>query len=99
MMRPEIPKQLTRRNRFWRWIVLAASIPLAIYFVGSMVFYSWLSAAQSERWPVEKASLWAGGAAALSAVSLSALVYCTVTLIRDTNRRYRASLRGDTHAT
>jgi len=65
------------------------SVP-AIYYAGvSVVFYSWLSAAEPERWPPDRAGLWAGGALVLTVLFIAIFIYCLVSLIKETNRRYR----------
>ncbi len=53
------------------------------------MYYAWLSAAQPERWPPERAGAWAYGAALLALVLLAVFIYCLVSLIREANRQYR----------
>jgi len=55
----------------------------------SVIFYSWLNAAEPECWPPEKAGLWAGGAAILTILFLALFIYSLVSLIREVNRKYR----------
>ena len=55
----------------------------------SAIFYSWLNAANPERWPAEKAGLCAGGAAILTILFLALFIYCLVALIKEVNRKYR----------
>jgi hypothetical protein len=65
------------------------SLP-AIYYAGvSVVYYAWLSAAAPERWPPDRAGLWVGGALALTVLFLGVFIYCVVSLIKESNRRYR----------
>ncbi|MGE5242516.1 MAG: hypothetical protein ACM3NI_12800 [Bacteroidota bacterium] len=52
-------------------------------------FYAWLSAAAPERWPPERAALWAYSALALACLFFGFFVYCVVSLIKEANRQYR----------
>jgi hypothetical protein len=81
---------LTKRQKTLRWLGLVLSLPAAAYAVLSFIFYSWLSAAEPERWPPERAGLWAGGAALLAVIFLGVFIYCIVTLIRNANAEYRS---------
>ena len=80
---------LTKRKRLLTWLGLILSLPAAGYAGVSFIFYTWLSAAEPERWPPERAGLWAGGAAILALMFFALFVYCLISLIRDANRRYR----------
>jgi len=71
------------------WVGLALSLPAGGYAALSFIFYSWLSAAEPERWSPERAGLWAGGAAILALLFLGIFIYCLVSLIREANRKYR----------
>jgi hypothetical protein len=53
----------------------------------SFFFYAWMSAAAPDRWPPERARLWAGGSAALCVTFSAAVVYFVVALIRHENRK------------
>ena len=68
---------------------MLSSLPATCYAGVSVIFYSWLSAAEPERWPTERASLWAGGALIITIVFIGLFIYCLVSLIKETNREYR----------
>jgi len=80
---------MTRRRKLFLWTGLALSIPAAGYAALSFVFYSWLSAAEPERWPPGRAGVWAGGAAILALAFLALFIYCLVSLVKEANRAYR----------
>ena len=80
---------MTKRRKIFTWLGLILSLLAAGYAGVSFIFYAWLSAAEPERWPPERAGLWAGSAALLALVLFSLFVYCLVSLIREANRRYR----------
>ena len=62
----------------------------AIYYAGiSVIYYSWLSASNPERWPAERAGLWSGSAMILTILFIALFIYCLVSLIKETNRKYR----------
>jgi flagellar biogenesis protein FliO len=65
------------------------SLPATYYSGISVIFYSWLNAAEPERWPAEKAGLWAGGTLILTILFVSIFIYCVVFLIKDANKKYR----------
>jgi hypothetical protein len=67
------------------WIGLLSSVLGVFYFGMSAVTYVWLNAASPDRWPLERAGMWAAGAALLCVVSLGGLSYCAVSLIRRAN--------------
>jgi hypothetical protein len=71
------------------WFGLVFSLPAAGYAGVSFIFYAWLSAAEPERWPPERAGVWAIGSLVIGILFFSLFVYCIVSLIRDANRRYR----------
>jgi TRAP-type C4-dicarboxylate transport system permease small subunit len=81
--------QMTRRRKIWLWLGLVFSLPAAAYAGISVVFYAWLNAAEPERWPAEKAALWAYSALALAVVFFLLFVYCLVSLIKKANRKYK----------
>jgi len=68
---------------------LIVSAPATFNSAMSVVFYSWLSAAEPERWPVEKAAIWAGGSLLLTIIFFSIFVYCIVSLVKMANKKYR----------
>jgi len=80
---------VTKRRKILLWIGLVTSVPAGGYAGISVIFYSWLNAAEPERWPSEKAGLWAGGAAILTILFLALFIYCVVSLIRETNQKYK----------
>jgi hypothetical protein len=82
---------MTNRRKLFTWLGLFLSLPAAGYAGVSFIFYSWLSAAEPERWPPERAGVWAFGALALAIIFLGLFVYCIVSLIREANRRHRES--------
>jgi len=55
----------------------------------SFVFYAWLNAAEPERWPAEKAAVWAYSSLAFAIIFLAVFIYCVVSLIKEANRKYR----------
>jgi hypothetical protein len=69
------------------WIGLLASGGATLYAAGSVVFYVWMNAAAPDRWPSERAGLWASGAVVLFVLFLALFVYCLVSLIRRANRK------------
>ncbi len=71
------------------WIGLILSLPISGYAGGSFIFYSWLSAAQPENWPKERAEVWAFSSLALAILFFGLFVYCLLTFIQDANKRYR----------
>ena len=71
------------------WLLMIISLPATYYAGVSVIYYSWLNAAEPERWPVEKASLWAGSALVLTLIFISIFIYCVVTLIKNANKEYR----------
>ena len=80
---------MTKRRKIATWIALVLSLPAGGYAALSFVFYAWLSAAAPERWPPERAAVWAYSSLALAVVLLGLVVYCVVSLIKDANRTYR----------
>ena len=68
-----------------KWRTLAAGG----YAAMSFVFYAWLSAAAPDRWPPERAALWAYSSLALAALFLALFVYCIVSLVKDANKTYQ----------
>ncbi len=65
------------------------SLPATYYAGVSVIFYSWLNAAEPDRWPAERAGLWAGSALVLTIIFIALFIYCLVSLIKETNRKFR----------
>jgi hypothetical protein len=80
---------MTKRRKISLWVGIVLSLPAAGYAGMGFVFYAWLSAAEPERWPADKAALWAYSALALSILFFGLFVYCLVSLIKEANREYR----------
>ena len=72
------------------WAGAISGLPVSGYLLMSAVFYAWLNAAEPERWPVEKAALWAGSAFILGILCFGFFIYCVVVLIKASNTNYRA---------
>ncbi|MCU7844239.1 MAG: hypothetical protein KZQ93_10405 [Candidatus Thiodiazotropha sp. (ex Monitilora ramsayi)] len=70
------------------WVGVVISIPATGYAGLSVVFYSWLSAAEPERWPAEKAAIWAGGALVLTVAFFILLIYCVKALVQGMNKEH-----------
>lgn len=60
----------------------------------SFVFYSWLNAAEPERWPAEKATIWAFSSLAIAVLFFVLFFYSVVSLIKASNREYREKQRA-----
>ena len=80
---------MTRRRKITTWVALVLSLPAGLYAGTSVIFYAWLSAAAPERWPPERAALWAYSALALTILFFGLFVYCVVSLVRDANKSYQ----------
>jgi len=80
---------MTRRRKILLWLGLVVSLPVAGYAGISVIFYSWLNAAEPERWPAEKAAVWAYSALALTVIFIGVFIYCLVSIIKEANRKYR----------
>jgi len=80
---------VTNRRKLLTWFGLFLTLLAAGYAGVSFIFYSWLSAAEPERWPPERSGVWAFGALALAILFFGLFVYCLASLIREANRRYR----------
>lgn len=80
---------MTRRRKILLWLGLVVSLPAAGYAGISVIFYSWLNAAEPERWPAEKAAVWAYSALALTVIFIAVFIYCLVSIIKEANRKYR----------
>ncbi len=86
---------LTKRRKIVLWVGLVLSVPAAGYAAMSVIFYSWLNAANPERWPAAKAGLWAGSALVLPILFLMLFVYCVVRLIKSANEEYGNRQRSE----
>jgi hypothetical protein len=86
---------MTKQRKLFLWVALVLSVPAGGYAFLSFIFYSWLSAAEPERWPPERAGLWAGGAAIFALLFFILFVYCLVSLIKAANRAYREEQHVD----
>jgi hypothetical protein len=62
------------------WLGLVVSAPASLYSCSGVVFYSWLNAAEPDRWPTERAAIWVLIAAALTALFLGLFIYCMASL-------------------
>jgi hypothetical protein len=80
---------MTKRGKLLRWVGAVLSLPAAIYAGASTFFYAWLNAAEPERWPAEKAAIWAYSSLALALVFLGVFVFCVVSLVKEVNRSYK----------
>jgi hypothetical protein len=56
----------------------------------SVVFYAWLSAAEPERWPPDRAGMWVLGAFVFAIFFFAIFAYCIFSLISQANKDYRA---------
>ena len=80
---------MSKKAKIIRWAGAALSLPASIYAGMSFIFYAWLNAADPERWPSEKAALWAYASLAIAIVFLVLFIFCAASLIKDANRKYR----------
>jgi hypothetical protein len=87
---------VTKRRKIFLWVGLVLSVPAAGYAAVCVVFYAWLSAAEPQRWPSERAGVWVAGALVLAVLFLSTFIYCVVSLIKEANRQYREEQRNAT---
>ena len=78
---------VTRAQRVSRWVGGTVSFVATGYAVLSVVFYSWLNAAEPDRWPSDRAAIWVYSSLAGAAVFATIVVVCVVLLVRDVNRR------------
>jgi len=79
---------MTRLKKYLLWIGLALSLPVSGYCFMGTISYAWLNAVEPERWPAERAAIWAYSSLALAIIFLSVFIYCLVCLIRETNRSH-----------
>lgn len=80
---------MTRRRKIATWVALVLSLPAGGYAGTCVIFYSWLNAAEPERWPAERAAVWVYSALALTVFFLAVFVYCVVSLVKDVNKTYQ----------
>jgi len=66
-------------------VTLIISAPATYYAALSVIFYSWLNAAEPDRWPTEKAAIWAGGSLILTIIFFSLFIYSVVSLLNTIN--------------
>jgi uncharacterized BrkB/YihY/UPF0761 family membrane protein len=78
---------MTRRRKIVTWATLILLVPATFYAGASVIFYAWLNAAEPERWPEERAALWAYSALGLAILFMGVFIWCTVVLFRDAKRR------------
>ena len=62
-------------------IAFIISVPATYYASVSVIFYLWLNAAEPERWPVLKTTIWAGGSLIIALISICACIYSAVKLL------------------
>lgn len=77
---------MTKKKKVLLWFGIIISIPAIYQFGLGAIFYAWLNAAEPERWPADKAAIWAGGSLVLAVLFLSLFVYCVVSLVRVSKR-------------
>ena len=80
---------MTKRKKIILWLLMLSSLPATYYAGVSVIYYSWLSASNPERRPAERAGLWSGSALILTILFIAIFIYCLVSLIKETNRKYR----------
>jgi hypothetical protein len=86
---------MTKRRKIATWIALVLSLPVGLYAGTGFFFYAWLSAAAPDRWPPERAALWAYSSLALAVLFTGVFIYCVVSLVKDANKTYQS----ERHAT
>ena len=84
---------MSKKATILRWAGAALSLPASIYAGMSFIFYAWLNAADPERWPAEKAAIWAYSSLAIAILFLGVFIFCVVSLIRAANKKYRGEQR------
>jgi len=80
---------MNKKGIIFRWVGALLSLSASLYAGMSFVFYAWLNAAEPERWPAEKAAVWAYSSLAFAIIFLAVFIYCVVSLIKEANRKYR----------
>ncbi len=81
---------MTKSRKYIHWAVLMLSLPAGCYAGVSFIFYAWLNASDPEKWPADKAAVWAYSALGLSIIFFSIFIYCIVKLIKESNLEYSA---------
>ena len=84
---------MSKKAKIMRWAGAALSLPMFIYAGMSFVFYAWLNAADPERWPAEKAAVWAYSSLAMAVLFLGVFIFCVASLIIEANKKYREEQR------
>ena len=77
---------MTIQKKILMWFGLIISLPAAGYAVMGFIFYSWLNAAEPERWPTAKAVIWSFGSLSIAILFLILFVYCLVSIIKNSNK-------------
>jgi hypothetical protein len=80
---------MSKRRKWLLWLGLILSFPASGYAGLCVVFYSWLNAANPERWPAAKAGLWAGVSLLFAVLFFCLFVYCVRALIKNANHECR----------
>ena len=84
---------MSKKAKILRWVGAALSFPASIYAGMSFIFYAWQNAADPERWPAEKAAIWAYSSLAIAILFLGVFSFCVASLIRAANKKYREEQR------
>ncbi|UZJ44071.1 hypothetical protein OOT55_15625 [Marinimicrobium sp. C6131] len=84
---------MTKGKKAILWVGVISGLPGLVYFFTAAIFYAWLSAAEPERWPAEKAAAWAGGSLFLGVIFTVYFGYSVFSLIRESNRKYREKIK------
>ncbi|MBT8439573.1 MAG: hypothetical protein KJO91_07575 [Gammaproteobacteria bacterium] len=84
---------MSKKAKIMRWAGAALSLPASIYAGTSFIFYAWLNAADPERWPAEKAAIWAYSSLVIAILFLGVFIFCVASLIKEANRKYREEQR------
>jgi len=77
---------MTKHKKILTWVGVVISLPAAGYTGMGFIFYSWLNASNPERWPTEKAAVWAFGSLFIAVLFLILFIYCLVTLIKESKK-------------
>jgi hypothetical protein len=88
---------MTKWKKKFMWFGLVVSLPVVGYMGLGFIFYSWLNAAVPERWSVEKAATWAYGSLILAVLFLILFIYCLVSLIKESNKKYKKQQNAIKH--
>ena len=85
---------MTKLRKIATWIGLVLSLLAGLYAGTGIFFYAWLSAAAPDRWPPERAALWAYSSLALAVLFIGLFIYCVVSLVRDANNAHQNERDG-----